>query len=600
MAEIYVSYATSDREWAMWVANALRSFGHQVVLQGELYDFERHLIEVLEQTEGSEARVLCVISTFYIKVLQDTGLESALDQRAIDRPGSVLFAAIEPVATGHMVSRYVTCRLFDIPKPEARRALRDMLDDLDLLEAPGVAQAASGALAAPRPAHGPASLSISEMLRLRHPSGDPDGWSASPPDGSVDEPGSGVFLPEDWDASTARPPEPAPRMALTAAPASPRAPVAALAPRPAASPHATNRLLPWISVAAAAAAAAWLLRHQIGAALSSIGSLFGSNAAPATFAALGIAPPAAESVPPQQPVIDQVDVSAFAPQSARPGDEVLVQVFLHHLRDGEAARGRAREADPSTTRRGTATLDAEIARNQRVDIVLEARHLDVDEPVQSVVWRGDPCACQFLVVVPRDAKLTSYQLRARVLLDKVPVGSLRFTLTVAEAAAETDRRLTMQGDAAQRHRHAFLSYASPDRPEVLKRAQALRAAGITFFQDVLSLEPGERWEQRLYEEIDRCDLFLLFWSKASAGSEWVQRETERAIARQDGSDGERPHIVPLILEGPPVPAPIPPALRHLHFNDHLLYFLAAAAMERQPPPPPGLDIPAFLLRGTNT
>jgi hypothetical protein len=71
-----------------------------------------------------------------------------------------------------------------------------------------------------------------------------------------------------------------------------------------------------------------------------------------------------------------------------------------------------------------------------------------------------------------------------------------------------------QGEMAGRYNQASLSYASPDRKEVLKRAQVLSAAGISFFHDALSLDPFARWEQEIYKAIDGCDLFLLFWSRA--------------------------------------------------------------------------------------
>jgi hypothetical protein len=108
---------------------------------------------------------------------------------------------------------------------------------------------------------------------------------------------------------------------------------------------------------------------------------------------------------------------------------------------------------------------------------------------------------------------------------------------------------------------------------VLKRAQALRAAGVDFFNYLLSLEPGERWEQRLYGEIDRCDVFLLFWSRAARESQWVRKEIEHArdAARVTGRPAE---ILPIILEGPPPPPP-PDALADLHFNDPLCYVIAA-------------------------
>ncbi|MEO7223909.1 MAG: TIR domain-containing protein, partial [Devosia sp.] len=80
-------------------------------------------------------------------------------------------------------------------------------------------------------------------------------------------------------------------------------------------------------------------------------------------------------------------------------------------------------------------------------------------------------------------------------------------------------------------------------------------------------------------EIDRCDLFLLFWSSNAAASEWVTRETDRAVARQHASTVGVPEITPVIIEGPPVAAPIPSSLRHLHFND---YLMLAAMSETRP------------------
>jgi hypothetical protein len=103
----------------------------------------------------------------------------------------------------------------------------------------------------------------------------------------------------------------------------------------------------------------------------------------------------------------------------------------------------------------------------------------------------------------------------------------------------------------------------------------LRAVGIAFFQDI-DMEPGERWEQRLYLRIDEADLFLLFWSSAASASEWVRREARYALERSGQTADGRPDIRPVIIEGPPVPPPWE-ELSHLHFGDKLLYVLAAPA-----------------------
>jgi hypothetical protein len=76
----------------------------------------------------------------------------------------------------------------------------------------------------------------------------------------------------------------------------------------------------------------------------------------------------------------------------------------------------------------------------------------------------------------------------------------------------------------------------------------------------------------LYRQIDRCDLFLLFWSQAAKDSEWVRREVKYAL----GLGKRVPEIRPVVVEGPPVPLPWD-ELAHLHFNDRLLSMLAVAA-----------------------
>ena len=61
---------------------------------------------------------------------------------------------------------------------------------------------------------------------------------------------------------------------------------------------------------------------------------------------------------------------------------------------------------------------------------------------------------------------------------------------------------------AHRYSLVFISYATPDRAEVLKRVQMLKMMKIKFFQDLLDFEPGARWEMGLFRHIDECDLFF--------------------------------------------------------------------------------------------
>jgi len=172
-------------------------------------------------------------------------------------------------------------------------------------------------------------------------------------------------------------------------------------------------------------------------------------------------------------VVDVVNVSAFAHKSARPGDEILVQVFLHCPDHAAMAKALAEQADPETKSRGVATLETEIAHGQKIGIVLEGPGLTIEQSLQYLTWRGQPSACQFLVSLPQEAGGRLYQIKVRVMLDSMPIGALRFTLKGATAREPVDPAAEMRGDSAKRYRQAFLSYASPDRAEVVKRAMML-------------------------------------------------------------------------------------------------------------------------------
>ena len=90
----------------------------------------------------------------------------------------------------------------------------------------------------------------------------------------------------------------------------------------------------------------------------------------------------------------------------------------------------------------------------------------------------------------------------------------------------------------------------------------------------MSLSPGERWERRLFAEIDNCDVFLLFWSHHAKQSEWVIREAKYALQRAKVAPEDQPlEITPIVLE---VPSPLPPeSLKDIHFNDKIRYIIFA-------------------------
>lgn len=279
-----------------------------------------------------------------------------------------------------------------------------------------------------------------------------------------------------------------------------------------------------------------------------------------------------EKAPPRASTGDDVDVSVFSPAQAARGEDFLVQVLAHRPEQQAVAAALAAEADPGAKRRGVRSLAVPIEPGTALDVQLSMPGLVVDDPVQKVRWAGRADAVQFVVSMPPDFENDSAIGTVTVSQQGIPIGSLRWRQSIERAPQESDDQ-EPQGEWVVRYRKAFISYATRDRREVLARVQMLRTLGIDFFQDVLDLDPGQRWEKELYRQIEECDLFLLFWSMAAKESDWVRKEAGEAMRLAEASGAvARPTLSPVLIEGPPVPSPWP-ELAHLHFNDRLLYLM---------------------------
>jgi hypothetical protein len=269
-----------------------------------------------------------------------------------------------------------------------------------------------------------------------------------------------------------------------------------------------------------------------------------------------------------------VDAAVFCPARVARDSVFLVQVFLYPPPAEAVVRADAQQRDPTGAKLGSYSLPIDVPRGTRIDVHLEMPKLAVEEADATLIWRGVPSAVQFEVNVPNVIEVPNAIGRVRFAVVGMPAGTLRFQVALTEPGS-TPEAAEFHEVRAARYRRAFASYASQDRLEVLRRIQAFKISGMSVFQDILDLEPGDRWEKALYREIDRCDVFLLFWSKAAAASEWVSKEIDYALARQGDNAENPPEIQPVPIEGPPI-VPPPARLVGLHFNDALLAQITAA------------------------
>nr|WP_315860637.1 toll/interleukin-1 receptor domain-containing protein [Rhodopirellula sp. SM50] len=255
---------------------------------------------------------------------------------------------------------------------------------------------------------------------------------------------------------------------------------------------------------------------------------------------------------------EEVDCTIFAPPSAGTGEAALVQVFIHSpLHEGDVLK-TATKVDSRACWRGSTSLGTELARGSQLSFQLTIPRFQYEAPEQSIVWRGRTASVQFSVEIPCGAKAGDAHGTIYVAQDSIPIGQITFILVV-ETACPTPSGNHATGKAT-RFSQAFVSYARSDTPDVTKRVKLLEAVGIRYFQDVFSLKPGEQWLPRIYKAIDDSDVLLLFWSRAARASSWVEKEWRYGL--ETNGDG---FIVPVAIEGPPIPEP-PSELQQLHFG----------------------------------
>ena len=85
-------------------------------------------------------------------------------------------------------------------------------------------------------------------------------------------------------------------------------------------------------------------------------------------------------------------------------------------------------------------------------------------------------------------------------------------------------------------------------------AEGCRMLGKDYFFDRHSLQAGDIFKDKILNNIDRADLFVLCWSKNAAESEWVKIEREYALQLiREGKSSLS--IYPLCLR-PEAPLPI--------------------------------------------
>ena len=111
----------------------------------------------------------------------------------------------------------------------------------------------------------------------------------------------------------------------------------------------------------------------------------------------------------------------------------------------------------------------------------------------------------------------------------------------------------------------FISYGHEDLVTALELYDSLSSAGHTPWLDKRDLLPGERWSDRISEEIQKADFFILLLSRQSfIRRGFLQKELHLALEVLEQVPLDQRFLIPVLLDDF---KPSHAALRQLHWFD---------------------------------
>ncbi len=279
-------------------------------------------------------------------------------------------------------------------------------------------------------------------------------------------------------------------------------------------------------------------------------------------------------VPPGQSAGTDADFIVMGPTTVAPGSSFPLELWMGPSAQAATLRERAQQRGVLAESGGSANV--RLPGQTTLTACISLPGFAIANPAEHIVWDGSIRNIAFILQSAEGQKPGEYWGTIKLLVGTMPLGMVSFRVTIASAPAPQPDVPVRLDTPMHRFQTAFASYASPDRAEVFKRVQAIRASRVDVFADIVNLRGGERWSDTLMREIAARDIFYLFWSRKAKESRWVEREWRQAIDTR-GIE----FICPIPLEDPRFAEP-PAELADLHFNDWCLAIIQsekAAAQE---------------------
>lgn len=292
-----------------------------------------------------------------------------------------------------------------------------------------------------------------------------------------------------------------------------------------------------------------------------------------TFQKMGDAG-AAEAVAEKIKLHETVNFTTYYPRAGAAGRKYGFVVYAHlpELRDdveGDAQKFSAEFRDEIPTPRRSRS-DVKLVRGTIVTVVPECEEMEFDPPSLAKKWDGG--WTRFLFDFKPGEELVGEVVVVRISIQVagIEIASISNCAIEVVEAKQTDadeNPLAQAKSGAQTsalYQKIFVSYSRQDREITESYKLAQTALGNDTFVDVDDLRAGEDWKAGLARAIDVADVFQLFWSRNSAGSEYCRYEWNYALKYRCPDTKCVGFVRPVYWEKP-MPNP-PPELGEINFK----------------------------------
>lgn len=279
---------------------------------------------------------------------------------------------------------------------------------------------------------------------------------------------------------------------------------------------------------------------------------------------------------------ENVQFTVYRPRSVQPEQWYPLLAFAHL---GERpADAREEEPDPleEVKRQASQILGEQaqvykettqesrqpVPRHGELTFVPEIPGVEFNPRQRSFVWLEPVHREEFRLRASPELDGRTARGSLMVFLGSILLAEVTLSIRVDSTFVPESKPVPFESDSARRYRNIFPSYSHRDVAIVQQFERYALAMGDRYLRDVMVLRAGQDWSNELEQKIGEADVFQLFWSWNSMGSEFVENEWRYAM-----SLGRAHFIRPVYWEEPlPESHDRPPdELKRLHFQRILVY-----------------------------